>query len=269
MQADSDDNTSFTIGGFSVKRDASTNRYRLVMDDKDCSIKGELEFASEGRDGIKFGDDGKVAFNEERTDYEQLVFTIPRAAVTGNVIVAGKAHSIDGWGFASHFRQNMKAHKVALRWQLMKFHSPEATLNQNLLVTPKAQGKARVSNGMFVYKGKLCAVTMDNDIVYPTTQYDKETGYDAPTQADFTWSGTTVDGQPFKARISLQPTRLVDKIDILGHLPWALRMILKTFIARPYHYQWADKAVAHITIGTESFQISGTALHEVTFVNPE
>jgi hypothetical protein len=54
--ASSDNNTSFTIGGFTVKRDATGNNYKLTMDDKDCPIKGEVEFSSEGRKGIKFGD---------------------------------------------------------------------------------------------------------------------------------------------------------------------------------------------------------------------
>jgi len=264
----SNNNTSFSIGGFEITRDAAANSYRLVMNDNDSPIKGEVTFTSEGRPGIKFGDDGKVSFNPERTDYEQLYFTIPRAIVKGQIAVNGKPFNIDGWGFASHYRQNMKPHKVALRWQLMKFHSEEVTLNQNLLVTPKQYGMARVSNGMFIFRGKVCAVTMDNDIVYPTSSYDKETGYDAPTSADFTWRGKALDGRPFTARISIVPTRLIDKIDILGHLPWALRIILKTFIARPYHYQWADRATAVITLGDETFNIEGLALHEVTFVNP-
>jgi len=261
--------TSFTIGGFQIKRDIPSNSYHIIMDDSSCPIKGELDFLSEGLQGVKFGDDGKVAFNAERTDFEQLFFTIPRANVKGKINVSGKPVVIDGWGFVSHFRQNMKAHKVALRWQLMKFHSDEVTLNQNLLVTPKQYGKARVSNGMFVFKGKLCAVTMDNDITYPTATYDRDTGYDMPTQTEYSWKGTTVDGKPFQANISITPTRLIDKIDILGHLPWAIRMILKTFIARPFHYQWCDKCIARIQIGDDKLEIPGIALHEVTFVNPE
>ena len=81
---------------------------------------------------------------------------------------------------------------------------------------------------------------------------------------------------------------MVDKVDILGHLPWAFRMIIKAFIARPFHYQvlhlhtipifghysdvkhqWFDEAVAKVTIGGETTEIKGKALHEVTFVNPE
>jgi hypothetical protein len=31
--------------------------------------------------------------------------------------------------------------------------------------------------------------------------YDKETGYNPPTLAEYTWNGKTVDGQPFSASI--------------------------------------------------------------------
>jgi hypothetical protein len=41
-----------------------------------------------------------------------------------------------------------------------------------------------------------------------------------------------------EVEIVVHPSRLIEKMDILGHLPWAIRMIIKTFIARPYHYQW-------------------------------
>lgn len=67
----------------------------------------------------------------------RLFFTIPRAAVTGKLKVDGTEVNIDGYGFCSHFAQNIRAHHVALRWQLMKFHSENFTINQNLLVTPK------------------------------------------------------------------------------------------------------------------------------------
>ena len=55
----------------------------------------------------------------------------------------------------------------------------------------------RVSNGMCVQDGKVLAVTMDNDIQYPASKYDKDTGYEAPTQAEYTWKGKTVDGKDF------------------------------------------------------------------------
>jgi len=266
----SDGNTSITISGFKVKRLADKNSYHVNFDEKECKqIRGELHFNGEGIDSVKFGDDGKVGFVADKSEFESLFFTIPRAAVTGKIVVDGKDVNIDGYGFCSHFCQNMKAHRVALRWQLMKFHSTEMTINQNLLITPKQYGKVRVSNGMLVYKGKLTAVTMENDIVYPKTQYDKETGYDVPVQAEYSWKGKTLDGRPFSATISVPPTKLVDRVDILGHLPWAIRMIIKAFIARPFHYQWKDEVTAKVVIGSESFDVKGMALHEVTFVNPE
>lgn len=52
---------------------------------------------------------------------------------------------------------------------------------------------------MCVENGKLLAVTMSNDITYPETKYDKDTGYEAPTKAEYTWTGKTVDGKDFSA----------------------------------------------------------------------
>lgn len=69
--------------------------------------------------------------------------------------------------------------------------------------------------------------------------------------------------------MTVPPTKLIGKVDILAEVPWVIRMIIKAFIARPFHYQWFDEAVAKVTIGDETIEIKGVALHEVTFVNPE
>lgn len=55
---------------------------------------------------------------------------------------------------------------------------------------------------MCVKDGKVLAVTMDNDIVYPTSKYDRDTGYDVPTDAVYTWKGKTVDGRDFACSAS-------------------------------------------------------------------
>jgi hypothetical protein len=259
-----------SIGGFKFTRNPDKNSYHIEIDDKECKdIKGELFVESNEGGGVKFGDDGKTAFTEDRTAYSSMFYTIPRATVTGTLRVKGQEVTVDGYGFVSHFIQNMKPHRAAIRWSMMKFHSDEVTLDSDLLLTPRQYNKEKISHGIFVYKNKLTAVTVDNDIVYPTTEYDKATGYDAPTSCEYTWRGKTLDGQDFNAVIRLTPSNLIDKIDILGHLPWAIRMIIKAFVARPYHYQWLDRATATITIGDDTFTVDGQALHEVTFVNPE
>jgi hypothetical protein len=89
--------------------------------------------------------------------------------------VKGEKVEVDANGFVSHFVQNMKPHKAALKWSMMKFHADELSLVSDLLLTPKQYGKEEVSHGIFVYKNKLTAVTVDNNITYPTTQYDKGT----------------------------------------------------------------------------------------------
>jgi hypothetical protein len=259
-----------TIGGFKIVRNPQANSYHITVDDKDCKqIKGELQVESNEGGGVKFGDDGKTAFTEDRSAYSSMFYAIPRATITGELTVKGEKVAVDAFGFVSHFVQNMKPHKAGLKWSMMKFHSEELSLVSDLLLTPKQYGKEQVSHGLFVFKNKLTAVTVDNKITYPTTQYDRDTGYDAPTSAEYSWHGKTLDGQDFTAVIKLTPTNLIDKVDILGHLPWAIRMVIKAFVARPYHYQWLDTATATVTIGEETVTVEGKALHEVTFVNPE
>jgi len=258
------------IGGFKIKRIPERNAYHITVDDSECKhIKGELFVESNDGGGVKFTDDGKTAFTEDRSSYSAMFYAIPRAAITGTLTVKGDTITVDANGFVSHFVQNMKPHKAALKWSMMKFHAEELSLVSDLLLTPKQYGKEKISHGLFVYHNKLTAVTVDNDTVYPTTKYDKETGYDAPTDCQYSWHGKTLDGEEFSAVIKVTPTNLIDKVDILGHLPWAIRMVIKAFVARPYHYQWLDQATATVTIGDKTFSVEGQALHEATFVNPE
>jgi hypothetical protein len=259
-----------TIGGFQFVRNAEANSYHITIKDSECKhIEGELFVESNEGGGVKFGDDGKTAFSEDRSVYSSMFYAIPRATVTGRLIVKGETINVEANAFVSHFVQNMKPHRAALKWSMMKFHADELSLISDLLLTPKNYGKQEVSHGIFVYKNKLTAVTVDNNITYPSTQYDKETGYEAPTTAEYVWRGKTLDGEDFQAVIKLTPTNLIGKVDILGHLPWALRMVIKAFVARPFHYQWLDAATATVTIGSETIVVEGKALHEVTFVNPE
>jgi len=264
------DETTITIGGFKIVRNPEANAYHITVDDSECKhIKGELIVQSSEGGGVKFNDDGKTAFAEDRSLYSSMFYAIPRATITGALTVKGEKVEVDAYGFVSHFVQNMKPHKAGLKWSMMKFHAEELSLVSDLLLTPKQYGKEEVSHGLFVHKNKLTAVTVDNSITYPTTQYDKDTGYEMPTSAEYVWRGKTLEGQDFQAVIRLTPTNLIDKVDILGHLPWALRMVIKAFVARPFHYQWLDTATATVTIGEETITVEGKALHEVTFINPE
>jgi len=218
---------------------------------------------------FKYGEDGKISFNPEKTKFAALYYGAPRAIVTGKLLIKGKEVIIDGWGFITHYRQNMKPHLVAVKWHHCKFHSEDVSLIMSYVMVPKSHGKATVTHGSFIYKDKVTAITLENEIIVPSSQYDKDTYYEFPTKVEFYWRGKTHSGEPFKAEIKIVPANLLDKVDILGHLPWAIRMIIKTFISRPWHYQWLDKATATITVGDNTFEVSGFALHECTFVNPE
>ena len=53
------------------------------MDDSECKhIKGELIVQSSEGGGVKFGDDGKTAFAEDRSLYSSMFYAIPRATVS-------------------------------------------------------------------------------------------------------------------------------------------------------------------------------------------
>jgi len=227
----SDDGTSVKVCGISFKRTASDNGYHIVIDDPTMKdIKGELTCIGCDSKPFKFGEDGKIAYNDAKTNFTTMHYICPRASVTGVLNIKEKEIKIDGWGFMNHYNQNMKHHYICTKRQHIKFHSPEVSLCMQSIVTPKSHGKVRITHGMFVYENKLTAITIDNNIVIKETLYDPVSYYDIPTNNEYYWKGKTHSGEPFEAEIKLIPTNLVDKYDILGHLPWAIRMIIKKLL---------------------------------------
>ena len=138
-----------------------------------------------------------------------------------------------------------------------------------LLTCPKAMNYYQISHGYYVEKDVLEAATMDNAVEVPESSYDRDTGYNQPLSSKWSWRGKTKDGKDFLAEVDVPNKRLLDKVDVLGTLPWVIRIVIKAFLARPYHYQWLDKVTVRITIDGETKEYQGEALHETTFVNPD
>jgi p-aminobenzoyl-glutamate transporter AbgT len=66
----------------------------------------------------------------------------------------------------------------------------------------------------------------------------------------------------------LSLSRLLDKIDVLGELPYLVRVFIQTFITAPFCYQWMDQVgKATITIENETpIEIQGLLFNETSFL---
>jgi hypothetical protein len=178
------DGPSFRLPGFNFQWKEGKG-YEIVVDHASCPAKGTISVAALEGGGVKFGEDGKIGLNADKTQFAQFFYFVPRGVTTAALTINKSEFKFDGYAFGCHFVQNVKPHHLALNWQYIKFHSDEFTINSTMLHAPKALHGDNVFHGTVVYKEKLLAVTIDNQVINHSKQYDKASGYDIPTDVEF------------------------------------------------------------------------------------
>ncbi|ORY99681.1 oxidative stress survival, Svf1-like protein [Lobosporangium transversale] len=218
--------------------------------------------------GYKVGE-GKSFFGDGYVSHKFW----PACKVTGMMIVNGNAQDMTGECTFVHAIQGMRPHLVASKWSYVDFSGKDAVNGHKVklslvqFTTPEYYGSATVTQGSIVLDGQLVGVAVENKTDFVKTEHDEETGYNPPTEVNYEWQGKTIEGgKAFKAVLNVKPKGLCQKVDLLAEIPWALRKIVSTFVAKPIIYQWYDEATAVINIGDEEYRISGNVYHEATFV---
>ncbi|KAG0256865.1 putative cell survival pathways protein [Mortierella polycephala] len=267
--------TNFTLSA--NKLSASTNLMSITMspDGQSFSIQVtnppelivSLTFERTAK-GYKIGE-GKSFFGDGFVSHKFW----PACKVSGMMIVDGKAHDMAGEGTFVHAIQGMRPHLVASKWSYVDFSGKNVETNNRTklsliqFTTPEYYGSTTVTQGSIVLDGALVGVAVDNETDFVTTEFDEETGYRPPTEVNYVWEGKALeDGKPFKAVLNVKPKGLCQKVDLLAEIPWALRKIVSTFVAKPIIYQWYDEATAVVTVGETEHSLTGHVYHEATFV---
>ena len=97
-------------------------------------------------------------------------------------------------------------------------------------------------------------------------EYDAFSGYLIPSKVNHIWRGHTHDGQVVKIEMEFGLNNLLDKIDVLGELPFLVRKFLQTFVTAPFVYQWLEHVEAIVTVGEQREIVKGKVFHETTFL---
>ena len=126
---------------------------------------------------------------------------------------------------------------------------------------------ASKSHGCLVLDGKIESVTLDNQVKLLNPTIDDFSGYAVPEKVVHVWNGRTSSGKDCKIQMEFELKTLLDKIDVLGELPFLIRKFIQTFVTAPYVYQWFEEISALVTIGDETRVIKGRVFHENTFLS--
>ncbi|KAJ3152354.1 putative cell survival pathways protein [Geranomyces michiganensis] len=258
------DGLSVTCENISIKCDAAKSSYKVVLNAAP-SFVADFEFVA--GDGFFHGGEHQVPFKKDdpSVGYVSAQFS-PKGRVTGHVIVDGKLHEINGSGLFVKALQ--KVPQSVGRWSFIDFQNDKDALLMYQYELPDGYDYdfPLRSEGYVVLNNNTVAVTLDNRTRLLKTAYDAFSGYEIPSAAEYSWSGTAFDGRPLTVKMELSLTHMIDKIDLLGELPWMVRKFIQTCITAPFVYQWFEDATAEVTLGDEKFTLKGKVFHENAFL---
>jgi hypothetical protein len=191
----------------------------------------------------------------------------PRCKVSGIFRIGNDVNDVDGSrGIFIHAIQGMRPNLLAAKWNFANFQSLEddgVSLFMMEFTTPPAYGSKVVNIGSVVVGDKLVSVTAGGSGVvggssatHESPIKDKETGYDAPSSIKFVWEGAKLEGEgqqlesvkggKVHAVLSeqlvtnpegYQTQGLVEKVDVLGHIPYLVRKFVNYAAGtKPYIY---------------------------------
>lgn len=226
----------------------------------------------------------------------------PRCKVSGIFRIGNDVNDVEGSkGIFIHAIQGMRPNLLAAKWNFANFQSLEddgVSLFMMEFTTPPSYGSKVVNIGAVVVGDKLVSVTAGGSGVaggssatHENPIKDKETGYQAPSAIKFVWEGAQLEGEGQQLESvkggkvhavlteqlvtnpeGYQTQGLVEKVDVLGHIPYLVRKFVNYAAGtKPYIYTWLNPVKASVTLsnGTETKTIDaeGLIFNEATFIS--
>lgn len=231
-----------------------------------------------GVPGYKIGNGPKGGYSYFGPDVEKPEGYVvhrfwPHNIATGHIISKGQAITAKGPGMMVHAIQGMRPNLVASKWNFANFQSMEHggvsavqmefTTLDTYGRTGAGSGGVSVNIGSLVLGGKLAAVVAETKwpdeaqseqasvksrFAHIDPYMDADTGYEAPSQIEFSWVGPSLGASALGAitasikadlgGASAPNSGLIEKVDVLAEIPYVVKTVLN-YVAgtKPYIYQ--------------------------------
>ena len=181
--------------------------------------------------------DSNLYFGNDPSDYWGLKLLAPRGEVTAVLKTAdGVSHTLHLTGYLDHGRATIKVPDFTDHWYRLHFFTEKWTLDL-LEITPERKYGQRQPQLLYLAKNHQ-PLGLFAEWTYPEDGFSKhkQSRYELPTG----WT-LNLDRDDLKINGTVKVQREVMAVDVLGSVSWALRMILKTFVANPWqHYLLVD-----------------------------
>lgn len=208
----------------------------LIVDDPAAGLALELR---PRLPPVQLGD-GRIALDDGRVFHHG--FQVPRASVAGTLHAGGAKVVLDGEGFADHLWTTVKLPSMLTRFQTLRVLDPRLTLVVYDQELARRYGGGHARFGLVGRDGAVLAGVRDLTYTITSTRRDPGSGLDVPASIalEARGGGLTVRG-------TLEESRFLEAVDVLGRLSWPVRTAIKVFYARPWSLRYLARYRLDVT----------------------
>ncbi len=208
-------------------------------------------------DGVKLYD-GEVALTDDKSEWMQTFFHIPRGDFRGSITFDDKTIAVSGAGYMDHSLQNALTTDTSTNWWTMRFFGKDRAGCFVSFRTPKERGGELVSRTMILHRGNP-AILSDRLVVRPKTPRKDPKGHAYATALSLSLS------EPGVATLTgeLSGGERFDREGFMEELSWAERKIAEMVAGDPVAYRLRAQAKLSLTLPNgETVPLTGPALME-------
>jgi len=234
----------------------------LVVKEKDLALDLELQGWV---DGVKLHS-GRLYLKEDKSQWVDTYFHLPRADVNGEMVVEGQNIAFEGDGYVDHMVQNVLGTDYSTRWHTLRFFAPDHTVAFISWDTPWELGRERVVRLLVTDRKEILTFTDRMELVTDQPKKDAK-GHSYNNHFRFSTAGK---GGPVVLEGELTGQRLHDRDVVLDRLSWAERKVAGMVAGNPIFYRLEAPTKATLTVaGQQPVQLSGQGLIESVVMQEE
>ncbi|KAI0875865.1 survival factor 1 [Hypoxylon argillaceum] len=265
----SEDKTSFYAKDCAVELSEDGKSYTIKSMNDDRSIVNLK--VTKAAPGFVAGKDGKTLYGTDLSNpWGSMRHAFwPRCEAEGSIVTPDGPIDFKGKATFIMCLQGMKPHHAAAQWNFLKFQGPTYSAVLMEFTTPPSYGTTVVDVGGIVKDGEIITAGTTCRATHTKTKQDTVNDWPEPTEAKFTWSGTTKDGKAVKGIIE-GPTVRQDCVDVMAEVPGFVKTIVANAAGtKPYIYQFAPPkpVTLKLKIGDEEITEEGRIFSEATFIS--
>ncbi|ORZ36726.1 oxidative stress survival, Svf1-like protein [Catenaria anguillulae PL171] len=261
------DRAGSTCNDYSVTS-AGDGKFVIALKNKEVVANLTVDLSAEST--LKVGD-AKVHFTPKggaKPDGYLATTYGTRGTASGVIMANGAAVDVSGRATLVHQYQGISPHKIATQWNFFTFATPSISLTTVSGTTPATYNSETFATLAADVTGLGSLVATEQSLEFPTTAVDATTGYAVPKT--FKMHSVLNNGYTLEASGNLDFGK-VNRIDVLGELPWLVRKAVQYFVSKPFVYQYVDgsaKVVVKDAEGKVVAEEQGVGMFEVSFTNP-